>query len=275
MPILTTPAWVIDYIEAGQGPTVILLHSSVSGNRQWRALIAAMSGRYRLIAINLFGYGQTSPWPGDRPQTLANQSELVQPFIDQVRDSAAVIGHSFGGAVAMRAVLDNPGKVTRLVLLEPNPFRLLAHAGRGDAFAEIHRLRDFIKHHGAAGDWEVVAARFSDYWNGEGSWAAMAPERRAAFTASMRPNFHEWDAVLGDTTSIHEWTCTEAETLVVSARDTKRPMVEIVDLLRAAAPRWHFAELPEGGHMFPLTRPDLANPVIMGFLEARSTSDMG
>ncbi len=61
MPILTTPAWIIDYLEAGHGPTVILLHSSASGNRQWRALISRLSDRYRVVAPNLVGYGQTAP----------------------------------------------------------------------------------------------------------------------------------------------------------------------------------------------------------------------
>jgi len=235
--------------------------------------MTALSGRYRVIAINLFGYGQTSPWPGDRPQSLADQRELVQPFIDQAQDGAAVVGHSFGGAVAMRVALDNPRKVTRLVLLEPNPFRLLAQAGRGAAFAEVNQLRDFVKHHGAAGDWEVVAARFSDYWNGEGSWAATAPERRAAFTLAMRPNFHEWDAVLGDDTAVERWAMLTAETMVMSARDTKRPIAEIAEVLREAALHWRFEEVAEGGHMFPLTRPDLANPVIMEFLNTRLASD--
>ena len=61
MPTITTPDWSIDYVEAGQGPTVLLLHSSVSGNRQWRALMTALSDRYHVIAPNLIGYGQTSP----------------------------------------------------------------------------------------------------------------------------------------------------------------------------------------------------------------------
>jgi len=51
-----------DFIEVGQGPTVILLHSSVAGARQWRSLMDVLADRYRVIAINLIGYGKTPAW---------------------------------------------------------------------------------------------------------------------------------------------------------------------------------------------------------------------
>ena len=62
----------VDVLDAGTGPPVVLLHSSVSGNRQWKALIAELRDRHRVLAINLLGYGSTPPWPGDRPQRLTD-----------------------------------------------------------------------------------------------------------------------------------------------------------------------------------------------------------
>ena len=52
-----------DFIEAGSGPKVILIHSSVAGARQWGNLMSALSDRFHFIAINLFGYGATDAWP--------------------------------------------------------------------------------------------------------------------------------------------------------------------------------------------------------------------
>ena len=70
MPLMKTHSRTVDYIEAGSGPCVILLHSSVTGNRQWRTTVEALQDQYHVIAINFFGYGRTSPWPGgrDRPR---------------------------------------------------------------------------------------------------------------------------------------------------------------------------------------------------------------
>jgi pimeloyl-ACP methyl ester carboxylesterase len=265
VPVIRNGSWTIDYTEAGSGPDVILLHSSVAGNRQWRSTIEALQNQYHVIAINLFGYGQTTPWPNDRQQTLVDQDALVQPFIDQAPGGVALVGHSFGGAVAMSIALRHPEKVSRLILLEPIPFRLLDEEGRVDAYAEILRLRDTVERYGGSGDWERAATGFADYWNGEGTWAAMSPERRKTFTLSMPPNWHEWDAVLGRTAR-QDWSNIQARTLVAWTRDTKRPIREIVEVLREQAPHWQYQNLNEGGHMFPLTQPNITSRLISEFL---------
>ena len=265
MPVIKTNTWTIDYIEAGSGHCVILLHSSAAGNRQWRTTVEGLRDQYHVIAINLFGYGQTSRWSGDREQTLADQAELVQPFIDRAPGEVALVGHSFGGVVAMYVALRCADKVSRLILLEPIPFRLLDEAERVDAYAEIGQLRDFVKRCGGSGEWERAAACFANYWNGEGTWAAMPSERQKTIASSMPPNCHEWDAVLGSTAR-QDWPNIHARTLVVSARDSKRPIREIVKVLREQTPHWHYQELDEGGHMFPMTRPEITNRLISTFL---------
>jgi pimeloyl-ACP methyl ester carboxylesterase len=271
VPVMRTHSWMIDYIEAGSGPCVILLHSSVAGNRQWRTTVEALQDRYHVIAINFFGYGQTSPWSGGREQTLADQGELVQPFLDQAPGTVALVGHSFGGAVAMTAALHYPDKVSRLVLLEPIPFCLLDEAGRADAYAEVLSLRDTVKRSGGSGNWETAAAAFADYWNGEGTWAAMPPERQKTFATLMPPNYHEWDAVLGSMAR-QDWANIQARTLVAWTGDTKRPTREIVEVLRERVPHWQYRELPRGGHMFPLTQPDMTNRLIRDFMSVESAT---
>jgi pimeloyl-ACP methyl ester carboxylesterase len=269
VPVLSAPPWAVDYIEAGEGPTVVLLHSSVSGNRQWRSLMEDLSPRRRAVAVNLFGYGATSPWPGERPQTLADQCDLVDPFVLGSDGGVALVGHSFGASVAMKAALRHPGRVRALVLLEPIPFRLLERAGRLEAYAEIRALGDHVRARGAAGDWEGAAERFADYWNGEGYWAGLAPERRARFTAALPPNATEFDAILGDDPLIEDWPRIAAPTLVMWARDTRRPTAEIAALLREGAPEgWTFREVPGGGHMFPLSRPEAVSEAVIAFLDA-------
>lgn len=271
MPVIKTHSWTIDYIEAGSGPCVILLHSSVAGNRQWRATVEALQDQNHVIAINFFGYGQTSAWSGGREQTLADQGELVQPFIDQTHGCVTLVGHSFGGAVAMMVALHRPDKVSRLILLEPIPFCLLDEAGRVDAYAEVLRLRNIVKQCGGSGDWETAAAFFADYWNGEGTWDAMPPERQKTFAALMPPNYGEWDAVLGRTAR-QDWSNICARTMVAWTRDTKRPIREIVGVLREQAPHWQYQEVHRGGHMFPLTLPDVTNRLIFDFMGDKSTS---
>ena len=64
MPILREGELSVDYLDDGAGPAVVLVHSSVSGNKQWRRLVAALRPTYRCVALNLLGYGLTLNRPG-------------------------------------------------------------------------------------------------------------------------------------------------------------------------------------------------------------------
>jgi pimeloyl-ACP methyl ester carboxylesterase len=259
---------MVDFIDAGSsGPFVILVHSSVAGARQWRRLMDDLKDRFRVRAVNLFGYGKTPPWRGDRPQTLADQASLIEAAVPADTDEIYLVGHSFGGSVAMKAAALMAGRVTKLVLLETNPFYLLKQAGQIEAFAEAMALRDCIKEFGARGEWETAAERFADYWNGPGAWRDTPPDRRTVFANAIRPNFFEWDAVMDETTSAQRWAdLLPPATLVAFDPGTVLPIRKIVEVLRRTDQQWTYSEVPGGGHMAPLTRPDLINPVVTAFL---------
>jgi pimeloyl-ACP methyl ester carboxylesterase len=226
--------------------------------------MAQLSGRYRLIAVNLYGYGGTEPWDGPADQTLSDQAMLLAGIMSEAEQPVSVVGHSFGGSVAMKAAALFPDRVDRLVLIEPNPFYLLRSAGRDDAFGEAMTLRDCIKENGRAGSWAAAAAVFADYWSGAGSWDAMPEDRRVKFANALMPNFHEWDAVMNETTTLDDWRrALPEDTTVISAADTVRSIAEIIDVLSVGCPGWRFEQLAEGGHMAALTHPDLMIPTLV------------
>lgn len=268
MPILAKGSVNIDHTDDGIGEPVVLIHSSVSANRQWRTLIEALKDRYRILAINLYGYGQTTCWPGTSPQSLYAQAQLVTALCEELGAPVHLVGHSFGGSVALKAAALLGPRVGSLVLLEPNPFYLLKQNGHTEAFLESRNLRDHVKRFGALGDWPRVAERFADYWLGDGSWHSMPEKRRAAFADALMPNFHEWDAVMDEEATIDEWQHLRARTLMVSDAATRRPIREIVAIFNQAYPHWIYHTIPEGGHMAPLTHPEIVNPVIRRFLDA-------
>ena len=71
----------VDLLEAGHGPLVVLVHSSVSGARQWRKLVELLARSYHVKAVNLFGYGRTPSWAAARSQTLADQAALIEAIV--------------------------------------------------------------------------------------------------------------------------------------------------------------------------------------------------
>jgi pimeloyl-ACP methyl ester carboxylesterase len=267
----------VDFLEAGSGPAVMLVHSSVSGARQWRRLMDDLKSDFRVRAVNLFGYGKTPPWPPEARQSLIDQARLVEDALPAGAEEIYLVGHSFGGAVAMKVAARLSGRVAKLVLLEPIPFHLLAQAGRRDAFAEAMNLRNAVKKCGEIGEWTTAAEKFADYWTGTGTWREMSPDRRLAFSEALKPNFFEWDAVMDDATSVEEWAAAlPRATLLVFDPAGVAPPREIAAILRRSCPAWTFAEAPGAGHMAPLTHPDIVNPLVCSFLEsAASNKDVG
>ncbi len=254
----------IDIITAGSGPPVVLVHSSMSGARQWSRLTQELSGRFATCAVNLFGYGKTPAWSGPQPPTLDDFAAAVVAATPNA-GKVSLVGHSFGGAVAMQAARRLGDRVDRLVLIEPSLFYLLTLHGRSEAYAEIAALSERMAEPDAA----VAAAYFIDYWSGPGAWAATSEERKAVFTRGVSVVAHEWRAVLDGNTPRETWaTALPRETLLLCSQAPRRPSREIIELLSAAQPGWRVTRLADGSHMAPLTHPDLVNPVMRDFLAA-------
>jgi len=223
----------------------------------------AFANRFHFIAINLFGYGGTKSWSERRTQTLEDQARLLAPFVPNDGSKFSIVGHSFGGSVAMKAAAMFKSHIDRLVLIEPNPFYLVQQNGRNEAFEEALSLRNTIKQSGTDNTWPIAAEVFANYWTGAGSWDAMPEERRAKFTTALEPNFHEWDGVMNEKTPLSVWRADLPDkTTVVSAQDTVRTIDEIVSLMKQGIPHWRFAKIERGGHMAAMTKPDLINPII-------------
>ena len=270
MPVIKAGAFDLEYTDTGTGPAVVLVHSSASGLRQWRQLIESLQSRYRVIAVNLFGYGKTSPWPGTRPLTAADQAELVAAAATLASEPVALVGHSLGGAVALEAAAQLAGRVRVLVAFEPILFGLLKVHGPADAYDEIAKLARRYGELARSGDWNAAGEWFVDYWAGAGTWAAMPDERRQNTIAMLPAVVHEWDMATTGIRPLEGWRAIAAPVHLIHAADTRAPTRAIVTLLAKTYPDWHVHGVPSGGHMAPLARPDLVNPLIAAAIDSTS-----
>jgi pimeloyl-ACP methyl ester carboxylesterase len=109
-----------NYLEAGNGPTVILIHGSgpgVTAYANWRLVIPALGEQFRVIAPDMVGFGFTErpAEPTYDVQTWADQVVAVMDALDV--PSASLVGNSFGGAIALRIASQHAHRVNRLVLM--------------------------------------------------------------------------------------------------------------------------------------------------------------
>ena len=104
---------------AGEGgPTVVMLHGLGGGRMSFEPQMAALSDRYRLVAWDMPGYGQSRPLPQMTWTTLA---QAAVALIDHLGVAEVdLLGHSMGGMIAQEVVASYPDRVRRLVLAGTN-----------------------------------------------------------------------------------------------------------------------------------------------------------
>jgi pimeloyl-ACP methyl ester carboxylesterase len=254
--------------EAGAGPAVVCIHSSASSSAQWRSLMERLAPRYRVIAVDLYGSGRTPAWPGDRPMRLDDQVALLEPVFRAAGDRFHLVGHSFGGAIALKAAFVHRNRVLSLALYEPVLFSvLMADAPDGVAAREILAVRDDTIRLVERGELDAAAARFVDYWIDEGAWAATPESRKPAIAGAMRAVKREWHAAFSEPTPLHAFGAIDVPTLLLTGRESKASARAIARLLRAVLLRVCAEDLEGLGHMAPVTHPERVNPLIERFLD--------
>jgi pimeloyl-ACP methyl ester carboxylesterase len=255
--------------EAGSGTSVVCIHSSASSSGQWRALMERLSDRFRVIAVDLYGSGRTAAWPQDQPMHLDDELALLRSVFRAAGDRFHLIGHSFGGAIALKAALADRDRLLSLVLYEPVLFSvLIANAAESAAAREITAVRDDTIRLVDEGNLNASAQRFIDYWMGDGSWAATPEPRRPVLAAAMRAVKSEWHAVFHEPTPLSGFAAVNVPTLFLSGTQSKASALAVARLVTAVLPRVRIEEIEGVGHMAPVTHPDKVNSLIERFLEA-------
>jgi pimeloyl-ACP methyl ester carboxylesterase len=106
----------VAYCEAGSGAPLLLLHGCPFSSFIWRKVLPPLSARYRCLAPDLLGLGDTETSP-DADWSLRAQAAMVLGFLDALGIRRThVVGHDHGGALAQLLAAEHPERIDRLVL---------------------------------------------------------------------------------------------------------------------------------------------------------------
>ena len=105
--------------DAGDGPPVVLLHGLACGKRMWFHQIRALRRRFRVIAYDLRGHGQTDAPSAATDYSAALLARDLIGVLDALKiERAAIVGFSLGGGPALALAASKPERVSRLVLAD-------------------------------------------------------------------------------------------------------------------------------------------------------------
>jgi pimeloyl-ACP methyl ester carboxylesterase len=256
------------YYVGGEGAPLVLVHGLGGAASNWVGVAPRLAERFRVLVPDLPGHAGSSPLPA---------AETLDPYAERVRElaeqegmlPAALVGHSFGGLVALRFALRRPHDVRALVLA--------GSAGISTATRRVERLltiaaflrpsRLYSRHRERVAQSKVLRYLVFGYW-GASDPGALTPEAVEGFLAGPRLHTDSATAarVLVKDDPRVELDLVRCSTLVLwGARDHQVPVDDAFEYARRL--RAELRVVSDCGHLLIGERPDVCVQAISDFLD--------
>ena len=261
----------IHYDEAGVGPALIFVHGGgpgSSGLSNFSRNMAAFADRYRTIAIDLPGYGQSTKLKITEP-LWGYYAKVLAGFIDALGlGKAHLVGNSLGGASALKTAVDFPDKVDRLVLMGPGGgyslfekqpsegIRSLVtfYSPPGPSMERLRQFLDYLVYDPSSVTDELLQQRLDQ---------AMDPETAEFMPLRVGPNLPPIEDLWRE-----RLDRVQHETLLIWGREDRvNPLDQSLILMRQI-PNARLLVLPKCGHWAQWEKADEFNRTVSAFLES-------
>lgn len=270
--------------------TIVALHSSQSHSGQWRfvakALRSAGLAANSFITPDLQGYGRFREQPLRTPVAnfrLADELTALQqqhpdaPWIPGGTQPVYLLGHSYGGATALRWARQYPAQVRGLVLYEPVSFHVLPHAAAAakqgelaldaqaceQAYEQIMAIASQMHELSAA----QATAAFVDYWNKPGYFARLPAAAQAQMISQQGKVLADFHGLIDEPSSLADYAQLQCDVALFYGEHSPLSSRMVAAALAATLPNCHSHSVA-GGHMAPLIAPELVTPLMVQALTA-------
>jgi pimeloyl-ACP methyl ester carboxylesterase len=250
---------VLPYTEAGSGEVVVLLHAGVADRTMWDEHLGRLADAgYRALALDLPGFGEAAIGPG--PQAPWN--DVLETLRELDVQRAALVGISFGAAVALRVAVIAPAAVSALVLISPPPVDL-------DPSDELRAAWDAERDAIDRGDIDAAVAAVVDAWTLPDAPAALRDR-----LAALQRQALELQMAAGDVEEAPDPLEGHPELLsrltmrtLAAAGEHDMPDFKLgAEQLAAALPQAGLVTIEGAGHLAPLEVPAAFDDLLLEFL---------
>jgi pimeloyl-ACP methyl ester carboxylesterase len=249
-------------LERGSGPAVLFVHGYPLHRAMWMPQLTGLSDRYRISLLDLPGYGTAVN--ASVPDTLTGFGEAVRATVEgDLGGHATIVGHSFGGYVALQLFQDHPELFDRLILVSTRSGADSPEA-RAKRFAMTRQLAKPDEHL----DVDDVAKTLLS----EATWAARGPVLevvRAIVAAAPNPTLVRTLTAIANRADLTPTLSTiGVPTLALWGSGDRLIPPAQTQALATGIPGARGVEIPGAGHLSPLEAPAEFDDAVRAFLTA-------
>lgn len=186
----------IDYDEHGAGPTVVLVPGSCSTGAAWRPVIAAWNDQFRCVTTSLLGYGGTAERRTACDPSMSHEVGAMESVVRRAGGRVHLVGHSFGGLVALAMALHGRVLLASLTIVEAPAAELLRESKEDRHYRAFRRMTEAYFTAFEGGNVEAIAAMV-DFYGGAGTFASWPARVRAYAVETTLVNILDWASAYG------------------------------------------------------------------------------
>ena len=251
-----------------KGETAVIVGSTASAPHLWRKMGVALSETHNVLVPHLWNVMGEPSWRGGDRFSLMDDALILKSQLDEDAGPVHLIGHSYGGAVALRFAREWPERVASLTLFEPAMFgvlRFLQDNG-GNLFKEVYNVARMATTAAARSEQKSDVRHVVNFWHGGDAWSTMTDAEKEGVFLTVPKMGLEFLATLWEEPAHADYAALDIPTLIFRGADASIPMQRVAYRLSRVMPQATLCTFAGAGHMLPITHAEQALPLVINHI---------
>jgi pimeloyl-ACP methyl ester carboxylesterase len=258
----------IYFEKSGSGSPVLFVPGSYSTPAAWCGVQKHLSCGYKLAGISLNGYGRTAETRSTGDADIAHGIRLIEAAAARIGEPLHLVGHSFGGYLALATALADNIELLSLSLFEANPISILKPA-HPDLFAVAEKMTADFADAIIQGDADA-AALIIDFWGDDESYHSMPAVVQGYCRSTAATNLLDWHGAMAAQLDVHDCARINCDVLLVRGSEANSLMIPMTELLGAQFSKVSAHVVADAGHFLISSHPAQCAALLDGFLASSS-----